>query len=688
MYTGKKRGALVEGEFKYGPIPVRPGEVFYDENFDGTVRSGIHFAKCVMATSCQFQGTFPNTGTFNYSPEGNVYDTFLATISGKKWKRIATVWQTPRPTYSITDFIDDNFQPNEYIRDFCRRYVPAPYLDYYDGCYVNVSMTPAGFSKLITKMEGIRSPDGTVFYEWNWSLSDKLEVMLLFLKTLRWEEIDFPIDLSEEVVFHEYTRAGASLGFQAFYEIMKGTKANIRLALKQWITWFFHMLIDKNQRAADVAPYPAYVMATKAEVRGPDVDRDKVRKLFTNNAFTDFIKEIFMRPMYNWSKLLPEYLGGVNFSRCFVPRLLLGLHHPLARTWYPECDVYTGPCALICLDLGSQDDSYRPWIKHFLSELICLPLGGKLLDHDFLLDLASYVISSEDVMPVNMPGDNWFIKTAVMATGDKFTAIMNFFMAMFNLIATYKSLAPTWYLRAFKWSFKVLFGDDTTLRVPVPLARQLFGDDLTNFSKTAYANVGVNYKISDSAIYYPTKDHLDRTFTWVDENDEIKSPGLFMLKHRLVKIDSEGNKLHPDSTQFHAIVPWRPTSDIVSKFALDPENWKSESSPSKKWFMKNFGLLMAACSNRVAHNMLKNACNAMREEEPSQWEDAVCNLDEDSTLYDFRKKYTEFNSNLMSKIYDHPDSFKIVLSGFLPRKIDIRNSFPKFYNCPSRDDLP
>lgn len=395
-----------------------------------------------------------------------------------------------------------------------------------------------------------------------------------------------------------------------------------------------------------------------------------------------------MRPMYNWSKLLPEYLGGINFSRVFVARLAYGLHHPLARVWYPECNIYDGDCAIVCLDLGSQDDSYRPWIKHFLSEIICLPLGDKLLDHDFLLNLASYVISSEDIMPVHMPGDNWFIKTAVMATGDKFTAIMNFFMALFNLIATFKSLAPSWYLKAFKWCFKVLFGDDTTLRVPVPLARKLFGDTLDNFSKTAYANVGVNYKVSDSAIFYPTPTHRDRFFTWVDKNDKIVSPGLFMLKYRLVKVDINGSLLHPDAPDYHCIIPWRPTEDIVAKFALDPDNWKDSSDPATKWFQKNFGLLLSAGANHTAHKMLKASCLDMMLHNPRSWSNAVLNLAEGDGLSEYRRKFDNFSSNLMSKIYQRSDSFKIILAQYLPSAMHIRDSFPRAYNAPVSEDLP
>lgn len=666
MYLGKRKKKELHGDFYHGGERVAPSTWFHREPWYGSARAALHYGMAYIASACSFRGGDEGGATFSYSGSGNPYDTYIRTISGPKWIALQSWWESPRKCNSALDFIDADFEPNEVIRVFCRQFVPERYHVYYDGSYVNVAITSTGFAKMVHKLEGIRDTKGNVSVNIPMGVEKLFKAWILLLHQLKFEEIDLPYDCSEKVAHHDWYKHIAALGFDSYQVRRCGNKGMWIKENQKFIDWFLWKLIREGAKVEDIAPCAAYVLALKAEVRGPDVPIDKVRLLMTNEMFIDFLKDTVMRPNYLWYKGLDDYLGGVPLRGGFIPKLLRAIGHPLARIWFPKCEVLPYESAIVCLDLSSQDNSYKNEGKHLkiMTFLLAFRFENSQAFGVFW-KIASFILENTDINIVQLFGDAFFISLGNLQTGDKFTASLNYLMGKLFHIMSNMAVAPTRYVEISKVEKCAYMGDDFVSRLPVPVAKMVYGIDLREYSLLVQDSVGVVYKPDQSFVLYPTPEHRDRAFTWISPEDEVLSMGCVMLKRHMVKLDKDCNFLHPDSRDFHCIGLWRQTNEIVSRFALDPANWAPYNSPWIKWFRKSFGLLVDIGCNRTAHNMIKNAVNAARIEHPNDWDLACSGIDQDVSIVEFMKKIGDIPLTLMSTIFDRPDSFKLVCSFFL-----------------------
>lgn len=667
MYLGKRKGRPITGDFRHAGTLIKPQEVFHEEDWDGSIKSALHYGKCYVASNCSIRGFTQITQPFSYDCNGNPFDLFVATLSGPKWHPLSAWWESPRRHSSAMDFIDLDFHPDEFIRNYCRRYVPAEYLPFFDGSYINVSMTATGFSKMIAKLEGVRNSSGVAQATLNVLPRTLIEAYMMLLSSLDFANCNLPFDASEKVCNLDIYRHKAALGFDAYRHHRWGDKGfNVELN-KQVIRYFMFNTFNLGESVLDFAPCPGYVMAMKPEVRGPDVSRDKVRMLMTNEMFTDWLKDLIMRPNYEWFKGMPDYLAGINVRGNFIPKMLYALKHPLARKWYRNAEVWDRPCAVFCFDIGAQDNSYSNEGKHLKALTLMLAFANPFdnsKEGDWIERVLAYLLSITDCNYVQLWGDVWSLCTGNLSTGDKFTAILNYLMAKFNHYLGLRLRCPNHFIEVSRNLSCLFFGDDEVVRVPVPLADRVYGRDLKNWTDFMLTHLNVNYKYDQSYALYPTHDHLDRVFTWI-EDDKIVSRGANMLKRHLIKIDKLGNPLHPDATDFHTISLWRETPELVSRFALDPLNWAPGTSPWIKWFRKQFGLIIDAGCNRTVHNFIKAAVLDSKLEHPKDWEIAYAGLSEDNYYMDMVKKFGDIDPNLMTELFDDPDSFVVVCSLFL-----------------------
>jgi hypothetical protein len=666
-YTGKRRQRPVEGDLFFAGRNLQPQETIYDEPFDLDYKMGSHFAKCLVATSCQFTGTLFDIGTFSFVPKGNPYDLFITTLSGPKWRAVKDWWESPRKHNSVLDFIGEAQAPETYVRGEVREFIPERYKNYYDHSYVNTTVTPAGFAKTIFKLEGTRKADGKVHRNWNLSPAVIMECYLYFLKDLDFSRAHLPVDLSKSVCQYDFYRHGAALGFDAYRVKYSGSKGNNTHMTFQQIKYFMNRVFVHGDRVQDIAPCPAYTMSMKAEVRGPDVPVDKVRVLMTNEMFTDFLKDCVMRPAYNFLKKHPGYMAGVNFRDNFIPKMMKKLRHPYSRIWYPNHVVWEMLKSYITLDIGGQDGGYTNEEKHLLLKTIMMFFE---ISDDWdvkIREVFAYVLANSDINFVQLYGGMFFANTGNLSTGDKFTALINFLMARFSWVLSIQHTAKKKFIEVLRWIESMNFGDDQVSVLPTTLAKKLFGENLDKFCSEILEALGVNYKPDESFLLHPIEGHQDRFFTKV-EDDLISSRGINFLKRHIVKLDKDLNIAHPDAKypDFYCFGLWRSSNDFVARIGLDPLRWNNSNRPWVKWFRKAFGLIVDAGCNRTVHNMIKTAVLELKDRYPEQWEQAWSGLQDDVYFDEFREKLGDLDGNLMRDIFDHPDSFKTVVGLFMP----------------------
>lgn len=699
-YTGKRKRGEVVGTFTFGGKEISPLEVFYTEEIKGldsssgkgrNVADALAWGRCVVASSCSFSGVCTRSKDWlNFTANDNPYDLYASTMSEPKWHPITTYWEHSKPSSTAIEMIESSFVPNTYIRSVCRDFVPDRYLNYYDGSYINSKTDLDGYLTGLDKLEGFKTAKGVVLANDNLTDPQFLSATLLFLDKLDYYRSNLPLAITEEVALFNYCRSFASYGFDAFAQDTYGKKGHFKKIHRSHVKWILYQVMRKGKSWEDALPYAGFVFATKPEIRGPEVAASKIRYTQTNNMITDWVYELQLRPVYNWLKALPCYLGGVSVRHNQIAKILRAIRHPYAVHFYHDPEVYSGPCAIVCEDLGSQDCTFSNRNKHLFT-MIMATLFQRSPDVHLqkrIDELFAYTSAYNNLSLVEFWGGNWYLTTGNNPTGHKWTAIMAFLMALWNSYAGAVAWRPNDYIEILNWIWSVYFGDDRTSRMPVAVAKSFYGRSLQKYSNFVREELGINIKADGSAILYPTLNHKDRVFTHVI-NDEIVSEGLFMLKRRIIKIDDKCNPVHPDSKHFKALALWRPTSDYVSRFALDVDNWGYKDDRMWiKWFRKQFGLIIDCGANRTVHNMIKSAVLSVRKRFSDQWDIAVSGMADSQEYAEHCLKMGKIPAPLMSELFDLEDSFAIVCALYIPWSGEAQRLETNFYNIPSAWCLP
>lgn len=662
MFRGLGKRGRVEGDFRYYGRAVEVGETFVDDAFEGSKSSGRHLGQCLIASGVEFHG-MSGIDVVDFQGAGCPYDKFLATLSCDKWKQLRVWWsRIPRSSSSV-DFIVDNFVGNPDVRMQLRDFVPLGLLVHYDGAYVNMGMTTAGFAKLVYKLEGVRDDLGRPYF--HVTIPDHVfeAIGLSFLSDLRMSQQGYPLDASRKVVLFDKYRKKAAYGFCGYEFQCFGTKGQFVEAHFRHLRYVYWAL-SQGESIHNLLPPPCYDMSRKNEVRTADVDPDKIRLIMNPNMMTNHISELTMRPMYHSMKQCNWYLGGLSVTDTFLPKLLLSLHHPLARHFFPEAKVYRGPCVYLALDIASQDNAHLPKELRFLHETFYLLPAVPEATIEWWTDVLSYELGWSDCKVFNMWGGHFVAGFGVVATGQNKTAAVQSMHGRYMWKYMLSAVAPKQWLELDRSIGAGFMGDDTSARVPLPLADHFFPSGLPGIV-AAGRSVGITYKASQSHYLRPCPEHQDRFFTHI-RNDEIISQGLVMLKRHWVKFSIDLEPLHPDAVRFHAILPWRSSDELVARIALCPENWKSHTRPWVNWFKKAFGLLLDAGCNKTCHDMIVAMIRAQREAYPDQWFEAVEGFKEEDYYYHKMCRSYGQVASVFPSVVDSPESFKIICALYLP----------------------
>jgi len=116
----------------------------------------------------------------------------------------------------------------------------------------------------------------------------------------------------------------------------------------------------------------------------------------------------------------------------------------------------------------------------------------------------------------------------------------------------------------------------------------------------------LEFKPSETYCLFSVDGHNDMFYSHVVD-DELRSPGVKYLQRYFVKVDKNCVPLHPNSSSWFKVMPWRVTVDYFVRSNNHIFDWKHQTNlVPVAYFQKLIGLIYDAGCNRTAHEYLKN----------------------------------------------------------------------------------
>jgi hypothetical protein len=660
---------------------IPPGADIFDIPVkDLSKKEAILVGKCYSVSMLDAQGVDEDTQSYlYYEGFGDPYDLVLEAIASPKWLPVSATWGRDKPAATSSDFFKD-FTPLISVRQFVSECLHPRYNRRYWGSYVNSHGTFDGMIKLREKMRGCEV-SGKIVTRHDIPRDDINAIYMIFLECCQLNKSAIPLVLNEFSVKWNSFRSSAALGASLFDIPNKGTKGNWLEAHKANMEWIIAKIQSGENPEDFLAPW-YHVMAAKAETRGPDVPRDKVRLIFQQAMEPDAVGEYFARPLTEWFSAITWYLPGCSMLGNYYPKMLLALRHPDASRFFKvkyaaRNEVY------FCLDQTSQDWNY-------VLEILCFLMFARVLffkppesecDFDFWTKLIGFELAHIVCKLIQLWGGSWWYLLGAFCSGSKWTTWSDTCESFLIVLIIIWAICGNYLLDVLRELGIVCYGDDTTISMPVSIANR-WDFNLKTIVKNAL-RAGCKIKLDGSSMLVPTPDHKDKFYTLIrnsSKRSKVVSEGVRMLQRYMVKVDKNLNCLHPDSEDFFTSLPWRPTEDYIPKIGLDAENWKDESQPYIQWYRKAFGLLIDSALNLEAHTMIKFAMSRVREDYPKQVVLACSGFNWNE--FEFHHKLGELDSSLIEILPQHPKSFQLVCSLYFPTHTKVSQLLPSLRNCP------
>lgn len=666
-------GYNLVGKFLCGGREIGFGDSIIVLPYTGELSNAIMLGKCFVLSECDY---ISPTGD-NYAANGNAMDFFFRNMNSPKYFPVEYRREHFRAPPSASSYFK-HIEIDENVRSFVRMFVPNKYLDIYDGAYINTDASFTAILKLHDKLRGVTGSDGSICTKLNIEESDFRVILTSFIEVSGLCDISVPITFDPSTWDANPFRGASGLGADYYIDPQTGTKASNFEVYRQRIAWISHKLAS-GELPEDFLPPWFHIIMPKAEVRSPEVDKDKIRLIWMQNMEVGGISKHFTAPLQTALCRTYWYMPGKGLMGYMLPWMYLGLGLPHLSRFVPgyQSRMKFNEICYLLLDLSGQDMSYvgRLMFTCAFCALIMYEMPSSGLEP--IVGICSYMFAWTLVKLAHFWGDKKYY-TCVFASGSDWTTIfdtiMNYFCiwASIYMLCMEKQLDP----RAIMPHIRIIsYGDDTTISGPLWVMELLFSnlDDLVRVGRD---KVGVVYKKEQSFYLRPMASHRDRFYTHIVD-DEVISQGVCMLQRSWVKYDRYLNPLHPDSVDFHCVLPWRPTKDIVPKIGLDVNSWKDPRQPWIAWYQKAFGLLIDSVANRTSHNMIKSAMESVRTLYPIQVEEAESSFSWELHANVF-KLGKEFDNNLIKSIPRVENSIKVVSSMFLTRQYHITTMFPIF----------
>lgn len=679
-----KKGKSLNGQFTLGPFPIALGSEITTLDVTGlNLADSIMLGKCFVLSECSYLSVEDDE---SFNGTGNSMDFFMSNMNSGKYIPTHYSRSRPRPVASADQFFKP-FSADLAVKAEIRNFIPSKYLRFYDGAYINTDLSMGAMFKLYEKMRGVADDSGNIITTMNMSDEDYRTVFTIFLQNVGIADHNIPIRITPESLMRNHFRGAAGTGADPYLQEVKGTKGSNLDVHFDRIKWISRML-SRGKRPEEFLPPWLHVICPKAEVRSPDVDPEKIRLVWMQNMEVGTLTKQISAPMQKQLEGTLWYMPGKGLMGKMLPWILLAFAHPDFSKFRPDWKAPPRDIAYAGFDLSTQDLSYIGKVM-----MTCMVTGALLLKPpdksvEVLLPLIAYIWAWTICKLAQLWGGKAYY-TVVFASGSDLTTIMDTIMDYFVFhvgiykLCESKSMDP---LEVFPLLKIICYGDDTGVSGPVWLMEILFPQgDFTAFSTIVKDTCGAVFKPSQCFLYVPVPDHRDRFYTWIDEDNQVISPGFKMLQRQWIKYDKNLKPLHPDSKEWHCVLPWRHTSDLVPKLGLDVKNWKDSKRPWVAWYQKAFGLLIDSVANAESHNMIKAAMEYVQELYPSQVEDAESSFNWQLHA-NTHKLGTEFDNSLIKCIPRSEHSMKVIASLFLTRAHHVNYLFPQHTNM-TYDDL-
>ena len=601
-----------------GLAPHKAGDVVF--NVPCSTDSKLDMTMCIKLLASNFP-------TATVTPEASG-DRILSFLYSPKYIPI-TVFTT---SSSKVPTVKTTFAPtpmHEGVRllavESVRQTAPS-LVRFAEGAYISTAPTDANLTALRDKMcktGTIYNADPKVFKAVSAALLHEFNVKQwkMYATTDSWA----PYSLN--------FNPNSGVGFRHFELMFARNKRNMGPFACRVVERYLELVRQNIGRSEELIPPPVTVYTAKPEVRSVDDPPGKVRLISMLGLIHDFISKLctlpFMRCLEKWIGCL---IGtSIWSSMVFMMMRAMGLAewmkldpHTRGEDIDPDDPALWG---YITIDISGHDMSYSPvgLFMYLLMRLFCVDFQC-IPDEEAFAEMFAVEFAGVNAKTVQWFGGYYYMVLGIMASGWLGTShiatlmtIHSTYMALFSIYLAAK-LHPKDVFTDFKL---VAYGDDMVLKFRLTRAELLGDGQYPTKLAAQLKELGLTVKGSETQLLLPTPRHTDKFFTHI-RNDEIISGGVHILQRYFVKFDARHNPMHPDSTNYVYILPWRKTDAYATKMSMDAHGFLGKTgrlddtpyNPYVMAYVKAFGLLCDAGPNRTAHRMLKHFMKAIETAHP------------------------------------------------------------------------
>lgn len=640
---------------------VRSGEVVFTLPRSGDNLSSTLFAGYTHAFT-HLGGNFDVGGNvMHYEGHPDFLTACFASFYGRKWKRIDVerdFWVDPRNAKDNFKAVQKNHTIIELVEEVLSMMgIEGMERQIYDS-FISTAISTVSGHRLVGKM----CPTQMV-----WPVRDEKQIVC-FLQLLSeiLPEQPFPICLSEDDIRAVKRSPSANSGFtDSTYAPKKKFEKWPRT--QDFVVWALNRILQ-GESIYDVLPVPGHIPMAKAQVMPPEEDPDKIRIIMTQSCNAELLSDLLSRAMMTAMKNVPWCAVGHSQFDNATFGVFYGLKHPyvncidIAPKDSPVIDP-PGGCFYVTMDVTALDYSLMP--RHFLEMSVSRML---FFDWDSVDDLTAYLfercfsweMAFSNVKILEGWGGTWYRVLGIMLSGYKCTSLFDTIVMRYGLLVSLMMAAGDSWAEVLPWLGNIIYGDDCVLRVPMALL-PLFSTDgeYPDILAKNMMELGLKLKEAQTYLMLPEPHHKDKLFSHV-VGRELRSPGVRFLQNYYVKVDRNGELLHPDHSCPHRVMVWRPFEDYVVKISNHPYSWDHPSGDvMAALYTKAFSLMLSSCANRDAHNLCKYVCLRVMRDYPESVQQAIKWVD--FSHEDFRK-LGEVDKNLMTSLPVSEQSYLVVLS--------------------------
>jgi len=390
--------------------------------------------------------------------------------------------------------------------------------------------------------------------------------------------------------------------------------------------------------SADIKQYISRYSA-KAEVRGPDDDKTKIRLTAMLDTFSDSLTRIITIPFQSGIQQAKPILIGTSTYTSLYYYMLKAHNHPDFERLLAYGDVpWTKRSAFEKWNALTSDESTQDgtWCNRMLDtvtqfrylyvktpEVNRRTIFINIAVEELMRNLSNFTLwfGNDFIRWLH----HWLSGKLDTAHSNSWKTIMMFYTHIVKMCRKYCLTVA----QVKEVITACSYGDDGVMFYPDRLDHLFCSSKEKNFPDLlaeTYAEFGCILKPGETKIYRPKEGimpHKDVFYTHIC-NDDIVSEGIHILQRYFVKYDKNMKPLHPDAEDWFVVKPWRKTSSFITKLGTDANGW--EGKPGRlegseniwvNWYCKAFGLLMDAGPNYTAHCVIKETMRAVALDKPN-----------------------------------------------------------------------